>query len=164
MTFVLLAPIIYWIIKNKYRFAICFIALMVINICFKVDYFSFSYFLPLYILGGFLGLNYSDTSEKFIHNNMPRKITVPICLFLLLITMLCIYLIFATNIYIMMFLFRYVCMIPIIVIVKMTDVKKPPLLIVSGGMYLYCAHNIVYRIIRIFVIKQQFPSFEKIKE
>ncbi len=67
MTFFVVSPLVYIIIKNKKyvpAVALLFGALAA-NYIFKVGYYEYSYFLPMFICGSFVGLNFSDEFEKF---------------------------------------------------------------------------------------------------
>ena len=67
MTFFVVSPLIYIIIKNKKYVTSLILLLGVLsaNYIFKVGYYEYSRFLPIFIAGSFIGLNFSDEFEKF---------------------------------------------------------------------------------------------------
>lgn len=139
------------VIKKKYAFFVVEILIVGYNIIGKVDYFDFSYFLPIYLMGGYLAHFHSDFFESKLaqENSKYKNRVVPIILIAVIISVLT----KALGDYdlekmaVLILSLRYIVLLPILFsLFYLTDIKAPSKFIKSGGMLLYCAHDILYRI------------------
>lgn len=72
ITFIIIAPCVYYLIKNKKIGVIFLVGFFLIEIIVAADYFSFLRWLPYFMLGGFVSLHYinifqsKEYSEEFL--------------------------------------------------------------------------------------------------
>ena len=71
MTYVIIAPIIYRIVKKKYIFYPLTMILIVFIWYSKINYYSFVYWFPVYLIGAFVAVNYREWFENMlaVHGN-----------------------------------------------------------------------------------------------
>lgn len=152
MEFVLLTPVIYYVIKNKNIVAttlVC-IAISILNVIFGAGYFGFLYFLPVYVIGAYLGLNHNLSVEAWIageKSSGTKCYLKTMCCFIAVIVLGYITSCFA-DIDVLQFVFRYIAMVPFLMAVHYGTDLIPVKFISGGGMFLYCSHDIVYRLVR----------------
>ncbi|MBQ1394497.1 MAG: acyltransferase family protein, partial [Lachnospiraceae bacterium] len=150
--FVLLAPAIFYIVKNKKLILTIIVIALVFaaNCWFKVGYSQFSYFLPVFILGAYLGENVSASFESHVGNNKFKWKYMLVSLTLLLGISYCTS-VFASISELQMAL-RYISLLPFLGVIHSLKFDKP-VKIAFGSMYFYCAHDIVYRIVRTVLLR-----------
>jgi len=154
-TFTLFAPILFHVLGNMKRavFILCEIIVIVLNICFDIGYYDLTFFLPIYLIGAYLGRNYYEIFEKYfkgVNNCKKSKIKV-IVLSLILIVMS--YIKFQINFKGVDLIYRCISLGIIIMLLHEIDIKiKPTKFILSAGMYLYCCHDLVYRFVRNIIL------------
>lgn len=156
MEYVVIAPVIYLIIKNKkiLTTSAAVIGLMIYNMYTKANNFAFTHYLPIYIIGAYIGSEENAWFENFLSSeadNMKyavRKLRTKkliVCLaavvFFSLITAKAVGL-FSIHIFL-----RSLAAAPLILAMRyLPDIK--PNKIAHSGMFLYCGHNIAYKIIK----------------
>lgn len=150
-SYMIFAPIIYYICVHKKLFIGFIISLILSNIYFHVHYYSFFYWLPVFLLGSFLAINNKDIFEKLLSKRSIKGINIHpfIAMGLFLIIYAIIFLVnqyFLNDIYI--YLVRLTA-VPIIIICAyfITNLPKPNWLVVHSSFYTYCSHIIVLRCI-----------------
>lgn len=155
LSFMIFSPVIFKILykMRKELFILIELLLIALNIIFEAGYYSFSFFLPIYLMGSYVGLNYVAVFEKFLSGTEADKNRNYKAggLIVLLIGLT-----YATKQITFRgsgMLFRIVFLIIILFILHYVTCKmKPSVFVASAGMYLYCAHDLIYRIIRNLVI------------
>ncbi len=155
LSFMLFSPLVFKLLykMRKDLFIVIEILVVVLNIIFKVGYYDFSFFLPVYLMGAYLGLNYVAEFEKFLtgtETDKNRNYKAGGLIVLLIgLTYVTRQIVFRGS----DMLFRIVFLIVILFILHYVECrKKPSVLVAVSAMYLYCAHDLVYRIIRNLVI------------
>lgn len=160
LEFIAIAPIIHLIVKNKkmwVTFGACGF-LTAVNIVFQVSYFSFSYFLPVYIIGAYAGSNCSEKIEKFVlkkkaqHRSL-RLLGIVIALMLLGIVCQ------NSSIYALCLVSRYavVFLIPLLFLFLPNISVKSKFILGGGGMWLYCCHYLTFTMVRTLILKIDLP-------
>lgn len=155
LSFMVFSPFVFKILyrMRKELFILIELLLIVFNIIYKADYYSFSFFLPVYLMGAYVGLNYSAMFEKFLKGkeadeNRNYK-AGGLSILLIGLTYATRHITFRGS----DMLFRIVFLIIILFILHYVTYRtKPSVFVAASGMYLYCAHDLVYRIIRNLVI------------
>lgn len=148
-TFFIFAPLIYYIFRKKKTllFLVSEMALIILNVVFETVNYDFIFFLPVFLLGGYIGLNFSDFFECWLNGERNYKGVV----------LSTVVLISYTYIHIRQLVFfpgservyRLIALLLLLLIIKFIGkIKKPTKIVINSGMYLYCAHDIVYRILR----------------
>lgn len=156
--FILAAPVIFYTVKNRNwkLTAIVSILIYTFNCYFGVEYSQISYFLPIFIVGAYIGENESQRFESYFGNNCFKWKYAVISILLLIIVSHCTT-VFA-SVGALQMLFRYIALIPFIGIVHSVKAIKP-MEITGCSMFFYCAHDIVYRIVRTIVLKFHVSIF-----
>lgn len=135
MEYILIAPAIYLIIKNKW-FTVCGeIALIVLNYKLGIGYFDITYFLPVYIAGAYYGFNKTDAIEIFLAGNGIRNWKVRLCGMMLgIVLIICL----SYSVYILpepiKSVVRYLSVIGIFLIIRFQPSIKPSRIIINGGV------------------------------
>lgn len=124
------------------------------NIISKVGYFEFSYFLPIYLMGGWLAHYYSNYIESRLAGGWKTCKYQKVKIVLIILTAVIISI--ATKalgdfdlvkMAVPILFLRYIVLLPILfALFHLTDLKTPSEFVKSGGMLLYCSHDILYRI------------------
>ena len=133
------APLIFLIITHS-KLSVVLGGIVLLNLINNTSYFSIIYFLPVYCAGAYMGYHYSDFIEN---NDCERKWNAVKWLVILIsIVLLC----FVGNDRIKM-LVRYLCIIPIVFLFRKQRIHKSSP-IIKMGMFLYCSHELVFRVCR----------------
>lgn len=155
LSFMVFSPVIFKILykMRKELFILIELLLIAVNIIFDAGYYSFSFFLPIYLMGSYIGLNYAALFEKFLSGTETDKNrnykAGGLIVLLIGLTYVTRQITFRGS----GMLFRIVFLIIILFILHYVTCRMKPSVFVAGsGMYLYCAHDLVYRIIRNLVI------------
>lgn len=149
MEYILLAPLFYIICHNNRKyFGIVIIGILVIlNGVFGISYFDFTYFLPEFLFGCYLSINKQDAFENFVgnensHNTIKAILFFAICIILACAIRPC------SSLPILQCLLRFIILIPFICFMRNSKAFNFPPQLRGLGMFLYCSHDIFYRIIR----------------
>lgn len=157
-TYLAVAPLIYCICKNKKnKFIVIIIGfILMINIKFRANYFSFLYFLPIYIIGAYIGINYKEAFENLLSGypvsekkyNIVEELIV-------LITICCVG--GAANAYSSMYIITLICRhISLFFVARLASCLTFDSLdgfIAGGSMYIFCCHDLIYRCLRKILFK-----------
>lgn len=160
-TYLAITPIIYLICANDKRFiktGILTSALIFLNCSIKANYYSFLFFLPIYILGAGIGMNFSDMFEQAFEYSGGGYCQSRIRLITMLITVIgmCCFVGYLkqygqeNHIY---YIINYACRILSILLVisaaSQLKCSTPPSNFVRGsGMFILGSHELIYRVLR----------------
>lgn len=149
MEFMAFAPIICKIVKSKKLMIISMIGIVVINLIFKIGYFKFSYFLPVYLVGAYIGMNYNEQLESYISGGKftseiesektdaygwkYAKLTISIILVIALGYLTTI------SAGVLGTLLRYFFVLPLLLLLHYSRTTKPCRFILNGGVCGYTA-------------------------
>lgn len=171
LTFLLFAPIIYKIFyKRKKIIGVGIIIICIIcNIYFDVQYYDFSFFLPIHLAGAHIGMNFAVKFEKYIKTNEEQKNRNMVQgIWLLILFVMFLYskdqIIRHLNSLISQnscdMLLRYMSLWILIELLKRVFfIKQPTQFVRSAGMYIYCSHDIIFRAMRFILIEHMNLDF-----
>lgn len=162
LEFVALSPIIYYVVRNKKLLVTSLIcsAVIALNLMVGIGYFGFLYFLPVYIAGAYVGANYSQNFENWINTNS-NKIDWLKLIFCFGVIVLFGYTVVFSESVLLRITLRYISICPILYAMHLSADREPCAFITNGGgMYLYCFHDIVYRIVRNIISNLSGNMFE----
>lgn len=148
-TFFCLAPVIFYINrKTRLRdFFVLEIVIIAINGQLRTNNYDFIFFLPFFLAGAYIGQVYSEPFEEYIGNKNKNAVKVFLALaFIIIISEL------KSSIKNCMIpeVYRVVSLVLIFIsLSNLGEVSKPRDFVYNSGMYLYCAHDIIYRIVRV---------------
>lgn len=152
-SYLLLAPIIYSLLKKRsvVLFSLVELSLIILNVLAKTNNYHVLFFFPIFLIGAYIGINSSRELEDFLDNN---KANYTLVLLLGLVLVLCTWTRNLINIPAIPIIYRIVAVALIIYALRnLGRVPAPNVFVSSAGMYLYCAHDLVYRVVRVIVFK-----------
>lgn len=157
MEYIVIAPLVFFIAKNKWLAAGAEIVLLAANYQLGIGYFDFSYWLPVYIVGAYVGINMPGVAEdvlagKSIRNQKSRVAGIVIGIIIIIGFSYAVYALLEPCKSIV----RYCSVVGVLLLVRSIRCIKPPHIVIGGGMWLYCTHDIVYRVIRTILNKFDF--------
>lgn len=142
LEFAVLAPVFYYLIRDKKVGLIVIGAVYILNLITGTDYFAFWYFVPIYLLGAWIGLNFhSDFEKKPIKTNKSRIIAAFVLMIVIAVFLM------SLEIDSVSYLVRILCLIPLFYVVRNQSFPSPKEY-TKMGMFIYCLHDIVFRILR----------------
>lgn len=148
-TYFAISPLLYMIFEKKssFKFIIIEALLIIINIIFKFNNYSFFYFLPFFICGCYISLHNQDLLTD---NKNSKQKTIIILIILTLFS----YVSKISNNIAINYLHNVFSMCLIIILVRNIHFNnKPSYWIMNSGMFIYCSHDIIFRTIRYFLFK-----------
>lgn len=137
MILVLIAPIIYYIIKRKMLTKIIVILFIAINLLFKTDYYAVIYWVPLYLTGAYLGHYYSKKIEEEAIFSRKSKVISAI-LFSIVFIFAYLYENATT-----MYIFRLVVPFTLWVLIDSISFDKKPKWWMEISFFIYCTHFVI---------------------
>ncbi len=146
MEFALLAPVIYYTIRNEKVGIIVIVTIFVLNFIKGTDYFAFWYFVPIYLLGSWIGLNFYSDFEKCI---VTEKYKIILVVILMIVTAECLMSLEVNGV---CYLVRVLCLVPLFYVIRRQAFCVPKTY-TKIGMFLYCVHDIFFRIFRNLITK-----------
>lgn len=156
MSYMILAPLIYRICKNKKIFYIILPISIAVDLIYQANYYSFIHWLPIFLTGAFVGLNYSKIFEKVLSKEPNNKnvsfIGVGIFVVITLIFDFLYkhydsyYLRYVVRIISVFIVFACSCTIRI-------QGKKIGKFIIQSPFYFYCAHILVISVVKQLLLK-----------
>ena len=159
LTFEITAPIIFYAIKNKKVFMLLICTLFASIFLLEINYYSYLYWLPVYMIGAFLGYHYKNQFEKFISKS--EKENSLVLKYIMTISACCIYGVFVMVCWkttISYTLERWLAIPMILVCIYLVEwYPKPKWAVIHGSFFLYCAH-----IPARFLIAGGLSGFERI--
>lgn len=143
---IFLSPIIFYVFsKKKYKiFGLAFIIInIIINFYFETDYYSFVYWLPLFLIFSYIAIN----KTRNIMDDY--KIFISILFWAFFILSFCFY-----DNYVIIYLYRIICPFFIYILSnRISFLSKKPLKIYEISFFCYCVHfNIAVFFKRILII------------
>ncbi|PNV60599.1 hypothetical protein C0033_17700 [Clostridium sp. chh4-2] len=156
LEYVILAPLFLFIIKRKILFYIVEILLYAYIAIMHIGYFDFLFFVPIYLLGGYISKHYSKNFEIKIETEHNNAISI-ICLLSCVLLSLWAKSISDINLIempVLEIVLRNLIIIPILGLLLYSGKPKAlPNFIKNGGMLLYCMHDLFYRFFRIIFFR-----------
>ena len=140
--FVILAPMIYYIIRNNKIGFVAIAVVFILNLLNGTGYFEFWYFVPIYMLGSWIGLNFYSDLERTCIAIDGHKLVFTLALLVAIVELLMNLVIGSVSYWV-----RIVCLIPLLYIIRRHSFG-PPKAYTKIGMFLYCVHDIIFRIVR----------------
>lgn len=133
---------IYYIIRNKKIGFVAIAVVFILNLLYGTGYFEFWYFVPIYMMGSWMGLNFHLYLERTCIAINGYKLVLTLALLIATVELL-----ISLEIGCISYLVRVVCLIPLLYIIRRQSFEHPKVY-TKIGMFLYCVHDIVFRIIR----------------
>lgn len=141
MEYVVLTPVIYFVLRNRnsiFAGVVCTI-LMAVNLIVGSGYYSFLYFLPIYVTGAYVGLNKNASFEAWLANkNESGGVPQKLCTTFVLMVLFCYITIGVSEYSILQLVFRYISFVPLLLFVHYASVhSNTPEFIANGGGCFY---------------------------
>lgn len=155
MQFTLLTPLIFLLLRKCIGVPAILVSIvfLLFNAVNNIQYYEFTYFLPVYMLGAYLSNIKSSFIDDYLCNTTEKFRTVKIIastLILIIGSYGCDYL----ESQLFTLIYRYLCIFLILYILHQVKVVKKPWKNIRGlGMYLYCSHYIVCSTLRVLILK-----------
>lgn len=156
MSYMILAPLINKICTNKKIFYIILPISIAIDLIFQPDYYSFMHWLPIFLLGAFVGLNYSKKFEELLSKEPNNKYVsfIGIGIFIV-ITLIFDFLYKHYDSYYLRYIVRLisifiVCACSCTIKLRGKTVKE---FIIQSPFYMYCAHILVISVVKQILLK-----------
>lgn len=89
LSYMIIAPIIYYICKHKISFIITELILIFIKFYYNQSYSSFAYWLVVFIIGAYVGLNYSEKFSRILcttHKNKTWCVIFSLIIYVIYVT------------------------------------------------------------------------------
>ena len=134
MEYIVIAPLVFFIAKNKWLAAGAEILLLAANYQLGIGYFDFSYWLPVYIVGAYVGINMPGIAENVLLGediqNKPSRVTGFVTGIIIIIG-------FSYAVYALPEPFksivRYLSVVGIFLLARSMKFIKPPHIVIGGG-------------------------------
>ena len=133
---------IYYIIRNNKIGFVAIAVVFILNLLNGTGYFEFWYFVPIYMLGSWIGLNFYSDLERTCIAIDGHKLVFTLALLVAIVELLMNLVIGSVSYWV-----RIVCLIPLLYIIR-RHLFGPPKAYTKIGMFLYCVHDIIFRIVR----------------
>ncbi len=151
-TYLLITPVIYYLIKygKIYLFIFCEIVMIACNAIFHFGNYDFLFFLPIFWAGAYIGMIESEKFENFVGATRKNSLLV-VCIVVFIIALT--YFRGILHLSLVPGIYRLLAVILLVILLSYLGIVKAPITFVhSAGMYLYCAHDIVYRCVRVILL------------
>lgn len=135
MEYIVIAPLVFFIAKNKWLAAGAEIVLLAANYQLGIGYFDFSYWLPVYIVGAYVGINMPGVAEdvlagKSIRNQKSRVAGIVIGIIIIIGFSYAVYALLEPCKSIV----RYCSVVGVLLLVRSIRCIKPPHIVIGGGV------------------------------
>lgn len=137
MIFVIISPIIYYIIKRKMLAKVIIIVFVSINLLLEIDYYAVLYWVPLYLTGAYLGHYYSKKVEGIWVFNKKSKVVS--CILFSIVFIFAYLYENATTMYI----FRLVVPFTLWILIDGISFSKKPKWWMEISFFIYCTHFVI---------------------
>lgn len=149
MGFALLAPVIFYAMKKWIGIAVI-AGLTAVNLVCGVRYYDFSYFLPVYLAGAYLGLNYAEEAEGWLdRKGGPAGLLLAIAGVLAY----CLAIKYVIGTPAGEMAIRYLAAVPCVFLVKYLRPMAKTEKVKGLGMFVYCSHVLVMKVMRVVTVK-----------
>lgn len=158
-TYFIFTPLIFRVFKKKddIRFIIIEICLILINIYLKTNNYSFLYFLPFFLCGAYFSLHYPQILKK---NDTSTLKTVILIICLVLFSF---YVGLLDN-SVLQYMYKVLAQIIFIMIIRTLKIFcEPSVFVLKSGMYIYCSHELVFRIVRYILFHINYFNSETLQ-
>lgn len=147
MIYVVISPIIYYLMKNKITGIMTILFSFVINIIFNFQYSSMIFWLPVYILGAYLALNHANFMEEipFIKRNR-KMVLIMAVLFLAIFGVIATMVEKTSTIY---YIWRILSPISIFILIDYIEsFEKEPCSLTKYSFWIFALHIPIAQVIR----------------
>lgn len=139
--FVLVAPLIFFIIKRKLLCIITIALFTSINFIINTDYYSVMYWIPLYLSGAYLGHYYTDTIESIQFINKKHSVIKIISAITFIMVFIIAY--FNENDGASMYFYRLTSPFLIWILIDGISFNKKPEWWMEISFFIYCTHFVI---------------------
>lgn len=172
-SYMIFAQIIYYICTKKKLFYITMVLLIGIiiycngvNNSFYLGYYSFPYWLPVFLAGSYIAIYYRDEFEKLL-SKPPVENNKNYTLFTIAIFFAIYGIVSILDYYFKNDIFMYIVRltsVPVIFLClkSVTKLPKPRWIVVHSPFYTYCSHSIVLYFVKEGCYKYIYPHFTNI--
>lgn len=158
MSYMIIDPIIYKICTNKKIFYTMLTIIILINLCFNTNYYSFIYWLHIFLTGAYVALNFKNKFEESLSNKFTNKYLAIIAIIsFIIITLGFDYLYKYHDSHQLKYLIRTIAIFIIYFLSVLIPLKKAEVksYIIQSPLYCYCGHALLITLL--------YPKFIRAK-